>query len=106
MYMINGIGTTLYGKRHLTKKELHGLGLKEMENLEPYISTMWFCLLFIPLIPLGSYVVFGEHAKGGSFLLSDEKYYHMVKINLNWNQVLKTLLIPAFIIFLGVLLIN
>ena len=98
MYMINGIGTTLYGKRHLTKKELHGLGLKEMEDLEPYISTMWFCFIFIPLVPLSSHVVFAEYEEEGFF--DTDKHYHMVKINLNWNQVLKTGLIPVSILFL------
>ncbi len=102
--MINGIGTTLYGRRHLTKKELHGLGLKEIEDLEPYISTMWFCFIFIPLIPLSSHVVFAEYEEEGFF--NTDKHYHMVKINLNWNQVLKTGLIPVGIIFLFWLLGN
>jgi hypothetical protein len=104
--MINGCGTTLYGKRHLTKKELTSIGIKKFEGLSPYVSTMWFCLIFIPLIPLGSYVVFGKYAGKNNFLLSDEEYYQMVRINMNWNQVLKIWLIPVFIIFLWWLLVN
>lgn len=104
--MLNGCGTTLYGRRYLSEKELNSMGIKKIEGLSPHIATMWFCLIFIPLIPLGSYVVFGEYTEKGSFLSSDKKYYHMVRINLNWNQVLKTWLIPAFIIFLWWLLIN
>jgi hypothetical protein len=86
MYTLNGIGTTLYGKRHLTKKELREMGI-EVERGNPYIATKWFVFLFIPLIPLSSWVVFAESKEEG--FLSSEKQYHMLPVNLNWNQVLK-----------------
>ena len=100
MQTINGIGTTLYGKRYLDKKELRNMDIDVPEGVQPYIATMWFVFLFIPLIPLGSYIVFFEGKVEEGFWSSDDKYYHMIKINLNWNQVLKTWLIPVFIIFL------
>ena len=98
MHMINGVGTTLYGKRYLTKEELKKMGLEKTEELMPYVATIWFCIFWIPLIPLESNIIFWEHEEEG--FLSDEKAYRMVKINLNWNQVLKTGLIPMSILFL------
>jgi hypothetical protein len=86
MYVLNGIGTLLYGKRHLTKEELLDMGIK-MENGNPYITTKWFVLLFLPLIPLSSWVVFGEKEETG--FLSSEKEYYMLPVNLNWTQVFK-----------------
>jgi hypothetical protein len=101
MYSINGIGTTLYGRRYLSKKELRSIGVEVPEGMHPYIATKWFVFLFIPLIPLGSYVVFYDYdAENKDFLTYDKKYFHMIKINLNWNQVLKTWIIPIIVLFL------
>jgi hypothetical protein len=41
------IGTVFYGRRDL----------KEMNNRQQYQATRWFCVLWIPLIPLGTYIV-------------------------------------------------
>lgn len=94
MYTLNGIGTILYGRRHLTKKELNSMGI-EVSGGKPYLATKWFVLLWIPLIPLGSWVVFAESEESGFF---SEKEYHMLHVNLNWNQVLKGWAITAGII--------
>jgi hypothetical protein len=104
MYTLNGIGTTIYGRRYLTKKDLHSMGIN-IKVGNPYISTMWFVILFVPIIPLGSYIIFAEGEEAGS-AMSSSKQYHMVKINLNWNQVLKTWAVPIFIIFIIWLLIK
>lgn len=99
MYTLNGIGTRLYGKRCLSKKELRSMGIK-VKGLNPYIATKWFVFLFIPIVPLSSYVVFLGYDSGErNFLTYDSKYYHIIKINLNWNQVLKTWFIPIAILF-------
>lgn len=52
MYTLNGVGTRLYGKH---KPDEHGF----------YISTLWFVVLFIPVLPLGAYLV--QDAEGGGW---------------------------------------
>jgi len=98
MYTLNGIGTTLYGRRYLTKKDLHNMGI-DVEGGVPYIATMWFVFLFVPIIPLSSYIVFAESEESGFFVHSS-KQYHMIKINMNWNQVFKGWAITIGIIFI------
>lgn len=44
MQSINGIGTTLYGK-------------KDKRDDGSYVATQWFIFLYIPVIPLHSYRV-------------------------------------------------
>ena len=97
MHTLNGIGTTIYGKRRLTKKELNNMSI-DVEGGISYVTTMWFVFLFVPLIPLGSYIVFAEFEESGFW--NNSKQYHMVKINLNWNQVLKGWAITAGLIFI------
>lgn len=86
MYSINGIGTSLYGKRHLTKKDLHSMGI-DVEGGNPYIATKWFVFLFLPIIPLSSWIVFSE--TGSDIGIYADKQYQMLPVNLNWNQVFK-----------------
>ncbi len=45
MSTINGIGTTFYGRARLEAG---------------YITTKWIVIFYIPIIPLSSYVVYGE----------------------------------------------
>ena len=100
MHAINGIGTTLYGRRYLNKEELKELGFDFGEGIF-YIATKWFVFLFFPLIPLASYIVIAEHYEKGFW--NNSKQYHLIKINLNWNQVIKTwaiVLIPLLILYL------
>lgn len=104
MQTINGIGTTLYGRRGLSKEELRGMKISWPDDLAlPYIATEWFVFIFIPLIPLASYIILAQF-KGENNFLSSKKYYQRIKINLNWNQVLKTWLIALFIISVIVLI--
>lgn len=77
------------------------MGIEVHDAIHPYIATKWFVFLFIPLIPLASYVVFYDYATGDKdFFTYDKRYFQMIKINLNWNQVLKTWTIPIVILFL------
>lgn len=55
MYTFNGIGTMLYG-RHLPQSD------------GTYIATLWFTVLFVPLWPLGSYLVARAEEGGWYFL--------------------------------------
>jgi len=56
MFTLNGIGTRLYGK-----SQPAGDGT--------YIATLWLVLLFVPLWPLGSYLV-APASSGGWFFLA------------------------------------
>jgi hypothetical protein len=55
MFMFNGCGTTLYG----SAKTPDGQGK---------IATKWFCLLYVPIIPLKSYIV-TEEKEGPNLLV-------------------------------------
>ena len=81
MFTFNGIGTRLYGKA----KQDNGT----------YIATKWIVFLFIPLIPLASYIVL-DWENTGIF----SRNYELLKTPLNWKQIGKTYLIAFSIIFL------
>lgn len=95
MRSLNGTGTTLYGKR-------------EVDPLDgSYIATEWVIVLLVPIIPLGSYRVWrGETNLVGSVRVGAETKYRMLKVNMNWRQVLNTYLIGAGILTLTVLCLN
>jgi tetratricopeptide (TPR) repeat protein len=50
---INGIGTTYYGKTNLDRRTDTCGHCGRTVVLESYDTTLWFVVLFIPLIPLG-----------------------------------------------------
>ena len=85
METVSGIGTTLYGKKDLDKESGW------------YTTTKWFVIVFLPIIPLGSYrVKRGETYTGmpeGQVLLGTSTEFEMKKIKLDWLQVVKTFLI-------------
>lgn len=79
MYSLNGIGTSLYGER----------------NVEPdgsYVATKWFIFFLLPIFPLGSYRVWHGDTKATLFLPGAKTGYRMVKVALNWRQVVNTYL--------------
>jgi hypothetical protein len=80
MFTFNGIGTKLYGKA----KQDDG----------SYIATKWIVFLFVPLIPLASYLVLDWENTG---ILS--RNYELIKVPLNKKQVGKTYLVTFSIIF-------
>ena len=61
--MFNGCGTTLYGKA----KTADGIGR---------IATKWFCLLYVPIIPLKSYLV-TEEKEGPNLLVWHSHTYSL-----------------------------
>jgi len=76
MFSLNGVGTTLYGKTKINKED------------GSYTATKWFVLLYLPIIPLGSYrVIKGEkqYKSNGS-----ETQYSMRIIKLDVAQVIRT----------------
>jgi hypothetical protein len=91
MYSINGIGTTLYGKRDVDLRD------------GSYIATKWFIIFLLPVFPLGSFRVI-RGATGASVFPSGSKTdYQLSPVKLNVAQVINTYLviwgiaIPCFI---------
>ena len=72
MFSVNGIGTTIYGKREEDARD------------NSYITTKWFIILFFPIFPLGSYRVIKNKPE---FLSLARTKYQMTKVALNWDQV-------------------
>jgi len=72
----NGIGTALYGKKRTTNG---------------YISTKWLTILYVPVLPVRSYLVLGYTAGDDiilSFLISSKRYYHIRRLpRLFWPHV-------------------
>lgn len=77
MYSLNGIGTTLYGKR-----DVHPDG--------SYIATKWFILFLLPIIPLCSYRVWRGETKASFPIPGAKTEYKMIEVPLNWRQVFNT----------------
>jgi hypothetical protein len=80
MYSINGIGTTLYGNR-------------EVDSDGSFIATKWFTIIWLSIVPLGSYRVFkGETNEAGIPTLSFgwSTQYRMQSIAINWKQIIST----------------
>ena len=82
MYSLNGIGTSLYGKR-------------DVEPDGSYVATKWFIFFLLPIFPLGSYRVWRGDTKATAtlFLPGVKTEYRMVKSPLNWKQILLTYLV-------------
>jgi hypothetical protein len=77
MYSLNGIGTTLYGKR-------------EVNPDGSYIATKWFIFLLLPIFPMSSYRVWRGETKTTFFLPGAKTSYRMQRVKLNWRQVINT----------------
>jgi hypothetical protein len=108
MFTINGIGTILYGKKYISYKELYEKGIiteiPKRRNFKPYIATKWFVFLYVPIIPLGSYVILDEYGYD-SGLYADKKYL-MVRYKLDLEQVRNGYLILIAVILFIVLLLR
>jgi hypothetical protein len=74
MFTLNGIGTTIYGKRDVNPAD------------GSYIATKWFTLIYFPIIPLGSYRVI----KAKQNFFAGFPKYQMAKTPLNVKQVALT----------------
>ncbi len=81
MFTLNGIGTKLYGK----DEQADG----------SYIATEWIVFLWIPLIPVASYLVLSWENTG---ILS--RNYELNKVPLNRKQIRRTYLIVVPILLL------
>jgi hypothetical protein len=86
MQTVNGVGTTIYGRAK--KEELSGAERIAAEEAG-YIPvsfqvTKWFVVLFLPIVPLGTYRVL--KAKQG-FWTADFPQYSMTPILWDWHQI-------------------
>lgn len=78
-------GPVFYGRRDL----------KEMNNRQQYQATRWFCVLWIPLIPLGTYIV---HRTTTTWLGLFDDVRRIRKVPLDWEQVFKTWAVAALVV--------
>ena len=77
MYSLNGVGTTLYGKR-------------EIDSDGSYVATKWFIIFLLPIFPLGSYRVWRGETKSTLIMPGAKTEYKMVKVDLNRKQIFNT----------------
>lgn len=72
-YTINGCGTKYYGKR-------------ELGSDGSYITTEWIVIIYVPLIPIGSFRVLPTGKS--SFYFVGRSYEYMVqRVPFNWIQI-------------------
>ena len=76
-FTINGIGTLTYGAR-----EFHTDG--------SYITTRWFAVVFLPVVPLGSRRILPAGRTSFYGLYSSSPYYILEEVGIHWGQVLST----------------
>ena len=93
-----GIGTTYYGKRDKRKSD------------NSYVTTEWFVILFLPIVPLGSFRIVKIGTKSRSFLFSHSsttsyKILEQIPLRKNIRQVLTTYLLVYGIIAAAIYLI-
>jgi len=74
-----------YGRRDLVK----------MNNREQYQATRWFCVLWIPLIPLGTFIV---HRTTTTWLGLFDDVRTIRRVPLDWEQVFKTWAVTALVL--------
>lgn len=91
----NGIGSILYGK-------------KNKHNDGSYQAVEWVIFFFLPLVPLGTYRVRrigdSELTTTNGIFVGASTPYEMVKIKMDWVQVLTTffsIYVIAFLLFIG-----
>lgn len=52
-YTVNGIGTIYYGRRNAKVRQAYCPQCGKYSTLSSYDTTLWFVIVFIPVIPLG-----------------------------------------------------
>jgi hypothetical protein len=83
-FTFNGIGTKYYGQR---------------EFLEDgsFVTTKWFVLVYIPIIPLCSFRVVPT-GKSSNFLVYRSNQYLVKRVPINWRQVRNVYIVTAAIL--------
>lgn len=87
-FSLNGIGTAHYGRRELPDGS--------------YITTKWFVLLFVPVVPICSYRVVGDGSNARTYGVGPSVYtsksLRTQEIPLDSRQVLRTYAGAALVI--------
>jgi hypothetical protein len=109
----NGSGSRLYGKTRIAQAinancitdqllAEYSINRQEAEELDSYVATKWFCMFFIPLIPLKSYLIVTKDKDKSidTGLLGKYSFYSVISLSkIFWKQVFKT-----WASFLGIVL--
>jgi hypothetical protein len=92
-FVFNGLGTTLYGKR-------------DIRNDGSHITTEWFVIFYVPIIPLQSMRI--NHIDGDKFFLaySSSSYKIVEYLSLCVPQILHTYLYLFSLLTLGFLVFS
>jgi hypothetical protein len=78
-YTFNRIGTKYYGKRDLGEDG-------------SFVTTEWFVIIDIPIIPLGSFRVLPTGRAMNLFFIKSRDY-QVQRVPLNWRQVINVYLV-------------
>lgn len=94
-----GIGTTLYGKADKKEDPTYG---------QTYVTTKWFIVCYLPLIPLKSMRIGGVKTKSLFLVVynsSTTQYFILEQVPLNWAQIARTFFLTWGLVALAVWLI-
>jgi hypothetical protein len=72
-YTLNGIGTKYYGKR-------------DLESDNSFITTEWIVLVYVPIIPIGSFRVQPTGESKNIIFFSSTQYW-VQRVPFNWKQI-------------------
>ena len=72
-YTLNGVGTKYYGKR-------------DVEPDNSFITTEWIVLVYIPIIPIGSFRVQPTGESTNMIIFSSTQYL-VQRVPFNWRQI-------------------
>jgi hypothetical protein len=79
MQLLNGIGTTLYGKSDVNPSD------------GTYVATKYFAFIFMPIVPLGSYRV--RYVGAESKFMGTSNKYQMNEVPWHIKQIILTYLL-------------
>ena len=91
MYTLWGIGTTFYGKADVRQHPRYGV---------TYITTVWFVIVGLPLIPIRSMRIGGVNTKFSQPYSKTSSFYILEHLPIQWRQALRT-----FVLSWGIVLI-
>ena len=81
--LYRGTGRKLFGKAHLSYDALSGY--------EEYDTTLWFVLLWFPLIPMARYTIKRRHRENWwEQIFSGGDFAVLRRLPLDWGQILAT----------------
>lgn len=88
MFVVNGFGASLYGQANVS--DLIRKGKVEVDDkslMQGYVSTKCICALWIPILPIASYIVLSE--SGSDNPLWGSKEYRLVRLDSIYRPHLK-----------------